>query len=228
MLVESVLLSLTGAAAGVLFSRWFSTILRIKLLPTLAPGESFVDRPVLVASLVAACSAGLIAGLIPTTRIGRMSLIDDLRSGGEHGASRRLSFHNWLARAQVALCMTMLVGAALFVRSLHRIQSQDLGLTTSNVLHVELDFRGYVSGIDRDVAYVDAEQRVRQLPVVTGTTPAAGVPFGPHNIPPVSVPGLPWPPTTQPPIMYAATPAYLEHPWRDAPWRATVQRRRSA
>jgi len=210
MLVESALLSFAGAGVGVLFSRWFSTILRVKLLPTLAPGESFVDGPVLAASLAAACGAGLIAGLIPTTRIGRMSLIDDLRGGGEHGASRRLSFHNWLARAQVALCMTMLVGAALFVRSLQRIQSQDLGLSTSNLLHVELEFRGYISGIDRDLAYVDAEEKVRRLAGVTGATPAAGVPFGPHNIPPVSAPGLAWPPTTQPPIMYGATPAYLE------------------
>ena len=210
MLVESVLLSLVGAAAGVLFSRWFSTILRIKLLPTLAPSESFVDGAVLVASLVAACGAGLIAGLLPTARIGRMNLVDDLRGGGEHGASRRLALHNWLARGQVALCMTMLVGAALFVRSLERIQSQDLGMTTSNLLHVELEFRGYVSGIDRDLAYLDAEEKVRQLAGVRGTTPAAGVPFGPHNIPPVSVPGLPWPPTSQPPIMYAATPAYLD------------------
>ena len=210
MLVESVMLSLAGAAVGVLFSRWFSTILRVKLLPTLAANESFVDRAVLAASVIAACGAGLIAGLIPTTRIGRASLIDDLRGGGEHGASRRLSFHNWLARTQVALCMTMLVGAALFVRSLQRIESQDLGMTTSNLLHVQLEFRGYVSGIDRDLAYVDAEQKVRQLAGVTGTTPAAGVPFGPHNIPPVSVPGLPWPPAGQPPIMYAATPAYLD------------------
>jgi len=210
MLVESVLLSLIGAAAGALFSRWFSTILRVKLLPTLAPSESFVDGGVLAASLVAACGAGLVAGLIPTARIGRMNLVDDLRGGGEHGASRRLAIHNWLARVQVALCMTMLVGAALFVRSLRRIQSQDLGLTTSNLLHVQLEFRGYVSGIDRDLAYLDAEAKVRQLAGVTGTTPAAGVPFGPHNIPPVSVPGLPWPPTGQPPIMYAATPAYLD------------------
>jgi len=210
MLVESVLLSLTGAGIGLLFSRWFSTILRVKLLPALAPGESFVDGPVLGASLLAACGAGLIAGLIPTTRIGRMSLIDDLRGGGEHAASRRLSFHNWLARAQIALCMTMLVGAALFVRSLKRIQSQDLGLTTSNLLHVELEFRGYVSGPDRDLAYIEAEEKVRRLPGVAGATPTAGVPFGPHSIPPVSVPGLAWPPVSQPPIMYAATPAYLD------------------
>ncbi|HEV8216330.1 MAG TPA: ABC transporter permease, partial [Gemmatimonadaceae bacterium] len=210
MLVESVLLSLIGAAAGILFSRWFSTILRVTLLPALAPSESFVDGAVLAASLAAACGAGLVAGLIPTARIGRMSLVDDLRGGGERGASGRVAFHNWLARVQVALCMTMLVGAALFVRSLQRIQSQDLGLTTSNLLHVQLEFRGYVSGIDRDLAYLDAEEKVRQLAGVTGTTPAAGVPFGPHNIPPVSVPGLPWPPTGQPPIMYAATPTYLD------------------
>jgi hypothetical protein len=38
----------------------------------------------------------------------------------------------------------------------------------------------------------------------------AGIPFGPHNIPPVAITGLPWPPTGQIPIMYAATPDYLD------------------
>src|SRR6185503_11274925 len=56
-----------------------------------------------------------------------------------------------------------------------------------------------------------AVARVKTLPMVTGASVAAGIPFGPHNIPPVSIPGLPWPPVNvQIPIMYGATPEYLD------------------
>jgi predicted permease len=113
---------------------------------------------------------------------------------------------------QVALCTLLLVGASLFVRSLRRVQSQDLGFSTARLLYVTLDFRGYVAGVERDLAYFDAVDRLRTLPAVSGASVAAGIPFGPHYIPPVSIPGVPWPPSggVQIPIMYGATPEYLD------------------
>lgn len=210
LLIESGLLALLGAVVGLLLSRSFSQIMRVTLLPTLASTEAFVDRRVLVVSVVVACVAGLIAGLAPLSQARRTDLATQLRAGGEHGASSRLAFQNTLVSIQVALCTLLLVGAALFVRSLARVESQDLGLSTENVLYVTLEARGYLSGVERDMAYYDALRSVRGVAGVTGATAAAGIPFGPHNIPPVSVPGLPWPPVGQLPIMYAATPDYLD------------------
>jgi len=150
LLIESVLLAAMGAGVGLVLSHWFSNVIRATLLPNLASGEAFVDRRVLLASIVTACLAGVVAGLAPLSQIRRTNLSAQLRSGGGQGTSGRLAFQNTLVTVQVALCTMLLIGAALFVRSLERVQSQDLGFTAANLLYVTLDFRGYVSGTERD------------------------------------------------------------------------------
>jgi predicted permease len=212
LLIESVLLSCIGAGAGLLFSNWFSGVIRSTLLPSLARGEAFVDRRVLVASIVAAVIAGVLAALAPVTQAGRTNLSAQLRSGGGSGASGRLAFQNMLIGVQVALCTLLVVGASLFVRSLQRVKSQDLGFSTTELLYVTIDFRGYVPGVERDLLYEESVRRIRALAGVRNATAVMGIPFGPHNIPPVSVPGSTqqFGPESgvQPPIMYAATPDY--------------------
>ncbi len=208
---ESVLLAAGGAASGILLSHWFSGIIRSTLLPNLAPTTEFIDARVLAVSIVAAGAAGVLAALAPIAQVGDGgNLAGELRTGGA-GASARMRFQNALVTIQVALCTLLVVGASLFVRSLERVQSQDLGFSAEHLLYVTLDFRGFVAGPERDAAYFAAVDRVRALTGVTGATVAAGIPFGPHNIPPMSIPNLPWPPVNvQIPIMYAATPDYLD------------------
>jgi predicted permease len=115
---------------------------------------------------------------------------------------------------QVALCTLLVVGASLFVRSLQRVKSQDLGFSTAELLYVTIDFRGYVPALERDLTYKESVRRIRGLDGVKNATAVMGIPFGPHNIPPVSVPGAPqqFGPggSVQPPIMYAATSDYLQ------------------
>jgi predicted permease len=213
LLVESVLLAATGAAAGLLFSRWFSGIIRATLLPNLAPVDVLIDRRVLAATALAAIGAGLLAGLAPVTQAGKTNLSTQLRSGNGTGTSGRLAFQNMLIGVQVALCTLLVVGASLFVRSLQRVRSQDLGFSTAELLYVTIDFRGYVPAIERDLTYEESVRRIRAIAGVTGATAVMGIPFGPHNIPPVSVPGSPqqFGPASgvQPPVMYAATADYL-------------------
>jgi predicted permease len=207
-LIESMVLAAIGCAAGLLLSRWIADIVRVTLLPGMADASPLVDKRVLAASIVATCAAGMLAGLAPLSQARRASLADELRPGAE-GAPASLAFRNTLVTVQVALCTLLVAGAALFTHSLQRIASQDLGFSTDKLLYVNLDFRGYVPGEERDDAYYAALRRVRALADVGSATVVAGVPFGPHNIPPVSVPSLPWPPTSvQIPIMYGATPEY--------------------
>ena len=211
LVTESVLLAAAGSATGILLSRWFSGVIRSTLLPNLAPTTQFIDARVLAVSIVAAGVAGVLAALAPVAQVGDGSnLAAELRTGGA-GASARMRFQNALVTIQIALCTLLVVGAALFVRSLERVQSQDLGFSAEHLLYVTLDFRGFVPGPERDAAYFAAVDRVRALAGVTGATVAAGIPFGPHNIPPMSIPNLAWPPVSvQIPIMYAATPDYLD------------------
>jgi predicted permease len=209
VLVECVMLAVFGAAVGLVLSRWLSQILRAVLLPNVATNASFVDGRVLAASIALATLAGVGSGLAPLSQQRRASVATDLRSGGGQGFSGQFRVHHLLVGFQTALAMVLLVGAALFVRSLDRVQSQDLGFDTANLLYVTLDFRQHLPGDERDRIYYDAVGRARAVPGVVRATVAAGIPFGPHNIPPVSVPGVTWPPAHQLPIMYGATPDYL-------------------
>lgn len=211
-IVESLTLAFTGCLVGLLLARWFSDVIRVTLLPHLPEATGIVNRPVLIASALASCGAGLLAGLSPLTQLHRSSLSQQLRTGGGHGSSGRFVLQHALVGIQVALSTLLLIGAGLFVRSLQRVQSQDLGLSISRLLDVTLEFRGYVSGRERDVVHEEVVRQLRTLRGVTGVTVVQGSPFSSHHIPPISIPGLSKPPDVggQIPIMYGATPEYLD------------------
>ncbi|HUQ83942.1 MAG TPA: ADOP family duplicated permease [Gemmatimonadaceae bacterium] len=212
LVVESMLLALAGCVLGLVLSRWLADIVRVTLLPNVAATDRVVDPRVLAVSVAAACAAGLLAALGPLAQLGKRDLSAELRSGSGHGSSGRFLFQHGLLAFQVALSMVLVIGAGLFVQSLRRVQSQDLGFSTSRLLHVELDFRGALTGPERDHAHEDAMRRIASMPGVTGVTVVQGMPFSSHNIPPMSVPGyaMPSPAVQQLPIMYAATPTYLD------------------
>ena len=210
LLGESLLLALVGAAAGLLLSRWLADLVRATLLPTLAPSEALADGRVLAAALAAAVVAGLVAGLAPLGRTAVRNIAAEL-GAGELGGSGRSRTHGVLVATQVALCTLLLVGAGLFVRSLWRVQSQDLGYSTRGLLLVELEPRVPLDGRARDALYADAVRRLTTVPGVRAATVVSSMPFAWHFIPPISVPGRAEPPGAehQLPIMYGATPTYL-------------------
>ena len=210
--IESLLLSLAGCALGLVLAHWISDIVRVLLLPNVAVVTTLVEPGVLFASIVAASAAGLVASLGPIAQLARRNLSLELRAGGGHGASGRVVYQHGLLAVQVAMSVVLLVGAGLFVRSLQRVQSQDLGFSTAHLLHITLDFRGPTPAPEHDRVHAEAAQRIASVPGVAGVTLVQGMPFSSHNIPPIHVPGyeMPSPAAQQLPIMYAATPAYLD------------------
>lgn len=211
-LVESLTLAVAGCAVGLVLARWLADLVRVTLLPNLAASDRIIDVRVLLVSIVAACSAGLLAGLGPLAQLGRRNLAIELRTGAGHGSSGRFRFQHVLLAVQVALSMVLLIGAGLFVRSLERVQSQDLGFSTARLLYVSLDFQRPVPRQERDRVHEDAVRRIATLQGVTGVTAVQGMPFSSHSIPPISIPGLAEPPGAggQIPILYGATPTYLQ------------------
>jgi putative ABC transport system permease protein len=211
LILESMMLSLIGAAAGLVLSRWFGEALRVTLLPAVARDERFVDQRVVFASIAVSSLAGLLAAVSPLLQLRRRDLSAALRSGGEHGSSARFGSQSLLVGIQVALCTVLLIGAGLFVRSLERVRSQNLGFTTEGILYVTVDLQGQASGRERDEIYLEAARRVRGLNGVVRATPVEAFPFGPFHVPPMNIPGISGMPTLggQPPFMYAATPEYL-------------------
>src|SRR5690606_11726420 len=111
------------------------------LLPGLALETAAMDRRML--GLAALCMVGtaLVTGLVPVLQAGRRT-ITALRDGAQHGTARRSPLHRALLVTQTALSVTLLIGAGLFLRSLHEVAELDLGLDTEHVLAVSIDFAG--------------------------------------------------------------------------------------
>ena len=209
LLAEGWLLSGLGAAAALLVARWGSDIVRATLVTNLAPSEGFVEPGTLALTIAAAFIGGVAAGLAPIIQAGRRDVAAELSSG--RAASGRFGVQRTLIIGQVALCTVLLFGAGLLVRSLQRLEAQDLGFSTSRLMLVTLDFRDAVRGVDSDRAYLSAAERLTTVRGVTGATVLQAMPFGNFNVPPISVPGHPDPPNVggQLPYLYAATPTYL-------------------
>ena len=166
-LTESVLLGLAGAAGGLLLAVWGSPLLHQFGIPDDVPLG--VNGRVLLFALVAAVGSGLLFGLAPIVHTLRKDTIAAMReeggavASGAHSTRLRSTF----VVVQVALSLVLLVGAGLFLRTLHAATSVDLGYRIDNVLvgEVNLDVRGYAPPAGQQV-YARILERARTLPGV--------------------------------------------------------------
>jgi predicted permease len=208
---ESLVLAVMDGSLGVLISGRLAEVVRATLMPTLAPSDRLVNPVVFAVTILLATAAGLLAGLAPIALISQRRLSADLTGAGTLGSAGRSRTQALLVGVQVALCTVLLIGAGLFVRSLDRVRSQELGYSPARLLLVQLDFRESIGGARQDAVYRDAVARVRDLRGITEATVVQAMPFGNFHVPPISIPGLDEPPSIdgQPPFLYAATPEYL-------------------
>jgi predicted permease len=139
-----------------------------------------LDWRVLAYTAILALTAGILAGVPPALRATRTDLEEVLR-GGFHGFV--LSGRHWvsglLIAAQIAVCLVLLTSGGLFMRSLARAQSADLGFDPRGVLnvHMDVDQIGFTEAQGR-VFFRDLEERVRAIPTVESTSLAFTIPMG--------------------------------------------------
>jgi putative ABC transport system permease protein len=140
LLVESLLLSLTGGVLGLLFASWAMTPLtRVahETVPRLA-GLS-LSREVLAFNLVASVVTGILFGLAPALKLSRTQLQETLKDTGATSSERQgKRLRGVLVVAEVALSVTLLVGAGLLVKSMFRLLRSDNGFDPNGVLTMEL------------------------------------------------------------------------------------------
>jgi predicted permease len=136
------MLSLIGAAGGVLLAYWGVTVLRATLpqnLPRLA--SVAVDLRVLGVTALAAIGTGLLFGTLPALQLARGDVAGRLRVSGrsqtDGAASSRLRAA--LVTVEVAAAVVLLAGAALFLSSFMRVVGVDLGFNPEHVVSVNVD-----------------------------------------------------------------------------------------
>lgn len=144
LLTESLLLSLIGAAAGLLLARWATRAL-IAVSGTELP--SFVkvgaEPDVIAAILGLAVLCGLVFGLVPIVSSFRTSLTQSLGRDEKlepPGRGWRL-FQGAVVISQVALALTLSISALLMADDFRRKINEDLGFRAENLLTYRMDVR---------------------------------------------------------------------------------------
>lgn len=179
-LTESVVLGCMGGAAGLLLAA-VAVPLLLRLKPPGIPIalEAPLDWRVLGFTLSVGVLAGIVFGLAPALRASRLDVVSRLKggtAGAGHGRSRLRSI---LVTAQVAVCLVLLIGAGLCLRSLANAQSIDPGFDTRNALVASIDVEtlGYNEARGREL-YQSLLERVASVPGVRSASMADMMPLG--------------------------------------------------
>jgi predicted permease len=170
LLTESTLLALLGGAAGLVIAYWTSSFLvRIVLgIGADLPPAFALDFRVLGFATALSLVTGILFGLAPAFRATRMTLSNALKAASRNvPAGSRLRGMRPLVVFQVALSLTLLVGAGLFGRSLRYLSHLDLGFDQEHLLAAWIDTR--VPGYSPDqlrLLYRRLTERLEALPGV--------------------------------------------------------------
>ena len=174
LLTECLLVSCAGALLGVFFARW-GTVLLVRYIST---GQSTVfldlslNGPVFAFTALIAVLSALLFGILPALRSTRVSLTAAMKGGqAEHADQRshlRFGSRQWIVSSQIALSLVLLVVAGLFLHSVVKLVTLDLGFDRSNVLLISANVQvANVPATERPAVYDQMEERLRSLPGVT-------------------------------------------------------------
>lgn len=144
LFVESLLLAIAGAVAGLALARFGAAL----LVRQLGSGTSAVtldlstDWRVLGFTAAVALSATILFGLAPALGLGRLRASEVLKEQSRSvTGDRRLGLRNLLVVAQVALSFALVAGAGLFVRTFTTLMTVPLGFDPDKLLIVSVDAR---------------------------------------------------------------------------------------
>ncbi len=211
LLTESFLLASIGAGLGILLAHWGTSFIASRLpdgIPRLA--ESNVDLRVLLFTLGVSIITGLLFGLAPALQASRLNLTDALKEG-DRGSVGRQHLRNVLVVCEVALTLTLLVGAGLLIQSFRRVLQVDPGFETQNLLTMQVSVNN-PDGNQVASFFKQLQENVRNLPGVKSVAISNGLPLGVVNRPVFFIHGRPLPEPGKAPggIRYTVSPDYFQ------------------
>lgn len=182
LLIESLLLALVGAAVGLVLALGLLRGLAVLGTPALTRLGGFgINTRVLLYTGGLTLLTALAFGLLPALRL-RPDPANALREGGRGNTGNRIG--RGLVVAEVALGLTLAVGAGLVVKSFAAMVSVDPGFDPAHALTAEvtLPAAGYEDKEHARQFFADLLGRIRSLP---GVEAAGAV----TNLPMITTPG---------------------------------------
>jgi len=182
LLTESVILALVGGVLGLVLAQW--SVKSLVALNTNLPraSEIGIDANVMVFTLLVSVFTGLLFGLAPALQTTVSNLQETLKDGSRSGAAdfAGRNVRRALVVAEMALSLTLLIGAGLLIKSVGKLQGVDPGFDPRNVLTFNLALPAVKYPTDT-VQILFANQLVPRLNSLTGVQ-SAGItsvlPFG--------------------------------------------------
>jgi putative ABC transport system permease protein len=175
LLVESLVLALGGGCLGLVLG-FFGVRVLLDINPGNIPRISqagstiALDPNILFFTLGVAVFTGILFGLLPAVSASRQDLAAALNeSSSRSGMSfRQGKIRSLLVVSEVALALVLMIGAALLIRTFHKLGEVDPGFTTHNVLTMSMSISGNRFQTTAPVAELvrDGQQRLMSIPGV--------------------------------------------------------------
>jgi predicted permease len=190
LLVESVVISFSGAALGVAASYWLAR-LPLLLAPASFPPESVVqiNLPILGFSVALALLAGIAVGLAPALRLSRPDVSQAMQSSLRRVGGRRSgrAFHGIIA-GQIALTLLLMAGAGIAIGTFLYLARAPLGYEPRHVMDVGIvmhwtDAKAWEAIKSRDSRAAFVDQMRQRMAAVPGVVSVA---VGANGLPPYS------------------------------------------
>ena len=176
LLTESMMLSLGGAAAGIVF-----TVLGVPALLALAPAgrvprieDIQIDGRVLAFALGLGIFTGLLFGILPALQATGRGLQEFLGLSGRSITGRRERLRSSLVVSEIALAMVLLTGAGLMVKSFTRMRAVNPGFRPDHVLTMAVDLPDSVYRTAADIQEFHA-RTLAALSNIPGVSAAGAV-----------------------------------------------------
>jgi putative ABC transport system permease protein len=138
---ESVLLSVLGGAAGLLFAHWGTSVL-LALKPERLARLSGIhmDTRVLLFVLLVSVLTGIVFGMAPVWIAARANVAEALKGSGRSttGSTIGHSIRKILVTSELAVALVLLVGAGLLIKGFSRLRSMNPGFSSVNVMTMYL------------------------------------------------------------------------------------------
>jgi predicted permease len=186
LLTESLLLSLTGGAVGLLTAK-----VGIYVVRAMDPGniprleDIGINGSVLAFTLGLSVLTGILFGIVPAWRARGVDLNTALKAGGRSGeneGSLRFGRHRLrglLVACELALAVVLLAGAGLLIRSFAHLENVPPGFSVDHLLSMNINASGpkYHEDKSTTLFYQDLLARVSHLPGVKATGLISALPL---------------------------------------------------
>jgi putative ABC transport system permease protein len=175
LLMEGILLGFLGGALGLLFAPAVSALLIRQVAGASAtelPFSSHPDARILWFNFGLALVVSLVFSLAPALRFLHPDLANSLKQQTTTGGAGPMRFRRVSVALQIGLSLLLLIGAGLFVQTLHQLRAVDVGFTTDHLLTFGID--PMLAGYGKDQVITLHQRILRSLTGLPGVRAAGG------------------------------------------------------